>query len=307
MHFFDETGQKGAFLFLESGVSDIRAMAQYHKFYIQRRIIMKKVLSICLVAIFALAFLSLPVFAETDAPYVYVTIADENGELVLASQYVSLTHDGMTIDDALRLAHEQADYAEGYLSEDSQWGRSMVCLWGAENGGSYGYYVNNASPASLLDEVKTGDHVYAFVYTDTMNFSDTYSFFNEHIVYDLARGNELTLTLSKAGFDANWMPVTAPVAGATITVNGKATEFITDENGEVTVVLSNAGKLVISAEKEGENLTPPVCLANVSGIPNAVIYPMLGVVAFILVLVIGVVIGIVFYTVKITGKAKEDE
>lgn len=268
---------------------------------------MKKILSICLAAFVALAFLALPVFAETEVPYVYVTIADENGELVLASQYVSLTSDGMTIDDALRAAHEQADYAEGYLSEDSQWGRSMTRLWGTENGGSYGYYVNNASPASLLDKVKTGDHIYAFVYTDTMNFSDTYSFFNENIVYDLERGDEITLTLSKVGFDANWMPVTAPVAGACITVNGKTTEFITDENGKVTVLLSDAGELIISAEKEGENLTPPVCVAVVDGISNAMIYVMLGVVAFIIVLVVGVVLGIVFHTTKVTGKAKEDE
>lgn len=269
---------------------------------------MKKILSICFVAIFALAFLAFPVFAETEVPYVYVTIADENGELVLASQYVTLANDGMsTIDDVLRAAHEQADYSEGYLSEESQWGRSMICLWGVENGGSYGYYVNNASPASLLDEVKTGDHVYAFVYTDTMNFSDTYSFFNENIIYNLERGDEITLTLSKAGFDANWMPVTAPVAGATITVNGKATDFITDENGKVTVLLSDAGELVISAEKEGENLTPPACVAVVDGISNAMIYVILGVVAFIIVLAIGVVLGIVFYTTKVTGKAKEDE
>ena len=268
---------------------------------------MKKILSICLAAFFALAFLALPVLAETEVPYVYVTIADENGELVLASRYVTLASDDMTIDDALRAAHEQADYSEGYLSEESQWGRSMICLWGVENGGSYGYYVNNASPASLLDKVKTGDHVYAFVYTDTMNFSDTYSFFNENIVYNLERGDEITLTLSKVGFDANWMPVTAPVAGATITVNGKTTEFITDENGKVTVLLSDAGELIISAEKEGENLTPPACVAVVDGISNAMIYVILGVVAFIIVLAIGVVLGIVFYTTKVTGKAKEDE
>lgn len=69
---------------------------------------MKKILSICFVAIFALAFLAVPVFAETEVPYVYVTIADENGELVLASQYVTLANDGMsTIDDVLRAERRQ--------------------------------------------------------------------------------------------------------------------------------------------------------------------------------------------------------
>ena len=269
---------------------------------------MKKIISVCLAAVIAMALLAFPAFAESDVPYVYVTIADENGELVLANQYVPLTSDGMTLDDALRAAHEQfSDEEHGYVSEQTQWGRSIVSLWGVENGGSYGYYINDASAMSLLDEVKSGDRVCAFVYTDTMNFSDTYSYFDSHILYNLERGDEVTLTLMQAGFDENWMPVSLPVSGAVITVNGKATESITDENGKVTIVLNDAGTLLISAQKEGTNLVPPACVANVEGLSNAMIGVMVGVVGFVIVLAIGVALFIVLRTVKVAGKEKEDE
>lgn len=266
---------------------------------------MKKIISICLAAVFALVLFALPVCAESPLPWVYVTIADENGELVLASQYVQLDAHEMTIDDVLRAAHEKFFDGDGYASEETQWGRSMVRLWGVENGGSYGYYVNNASPASLLDTVECGDHIYAFIYTDTLGFSDTYSYFDISILYNLERGDEITLTLMTAGYDENWNPVSTPLAGAVITQNGKATNFVTDENGKVTVTLDDAGEILISAEKGGVNLVPPVCVANVEGLSNAMIYTMLGVVAFIIVLAIGVVLGIVFYTSKVSGNDEE--
>lgn len=48
-------------------------------------------------------------------------------------------------------------------------------LWGTENGGSYGYYVNNVSTWSLTDPVDEGDYVNAFVYTDLTTWFDTYA------------------------------------------------------------------------------------------------------------------------------------
>lgn len=264
---------------------------------------MKKIISVCLAAVIAMALFAFSAFAESDVPYVYVTIADENGELVLASQYVSLTSDGMTLDDALRAAHEQfSDEEHGYVSEQTQWGRSIVSLWGVENGGSYGYYINDASAMSLLDEVKSGDHVCAFVYTDTMDFSDTYSYFDSHILYDQKRGDEVTLTLMQAGFDENWMPVSLPISGAVITVNGKATESVTDANGKATIVIDDAGTLLISAEKEGVNLVPPACVANVEGLSNTMIGVMLGVAAAVIVLAIVVAFAAVIYTRKVAWK-----
>ena len=224
---------------------------------------MKKIISVCLAAVIAMALFAFPAFAESDVPYVYVTIADENGELVLANQYVPLTSDGMTLDDALRAAHEQfSDEEHGYVSEQTQWGRSIVSLWGVENGGSYGYRVNNVSAMGLNDAVKEGDHVYAYIYTDTVTFSDTYSFFDQ-VTVSAAKGESVTLTLMQAGYDENWNPLNVACDGAVIYINGETSDITTDASGKATVALDKKGEYVITAEKDGVNLVPPVCVINV--------------------------------------------
>ena len=134
---------------------------------------MKKILSTLL----ALAMLvSLTAFAE-EAPTVYVSITTDSGALVLAYVPVAVSDadgDGaLTICDALVCAHTMyhPDGAAAFVAEDTEWGKSLYVLWGIDNGGSYGYMLNDASPMSLLDEVKPGDHVKAYAYTDLTAWS----------------------------------------------------------------------------------------------------------------------------------------
>ncbi len=197
---------------------------------------------------------------------VYVTIA--NGDVKLAQEPVTvkdIDNDGaLTINDALYLAHEakyKGGAAAGYGSAQSQWGLSLTKLWGVENGGSYGYYVNNASAMGLADPVKNGDYVNAFVYQDTTAFSDKYAYFDQEIVTGNT-GKNITLTLSAAGYDANWAPVTLPVANATVTVDGKKTSYKTDANGKVTIKISATGRHVVSAVSDTETLVPAVCIVT---------------------------------------------
>ncbi len=203
----------------------------------------------------------LPLAAVDDT--VYVTIS--TGSLVLAYGEVPLTDkdgDGsLTINDALIIAHEKyyEDGAEGYGSAETDFGISMTKLWGIENGGGYGYCVNNASAQSLSDQIKPGDHIVAYVYTDTENFSDTYAFFDTLT----ASGGTVSVTLTASGYDENWNPVTHPVSGAVITVDGERTETVTDENGRATVTVSGEGSHVISAVSDTETLVPPVLILEV--------------------------------------------
>jgi hypothetical protein len=83
---------------------------------------------------------------------------------------------------------------------------------------------------SLGDAVKTGDYIDAFVYTDSETWTDVYSYFDVD-TSKAAVGDSLTLTLTRAGYDENWLPVTLPVENAVITINGKETKFKTDKNG----------------------------------------------------------------------------
>lgn len=232
---------------------------------------MKKILSTLL----ALAMLvPITAFAE-DAPTVYVSISDDTGALVVAYAPVTVNDadgDGaLTICDALIAVHAayHPDGAAAFLAEATEWGLSMYKLWNVENGGSYGYMLNDASPMSLLDLVKDGDHIKAYAFTDLTNFSDTYAYFTAPVATGarLAATTvdaEVALTLSAAAYDANWNPITVPVAGAVLTVNGEKTGVVTDENGNALLTFAAAGVYTVSAVSETMTLVPPVCIVTVT-------------------------------------------
>lgn len=231
---------------------------------------MKKVVSMMLVVLlvcFSVNLVACHAGEGEPENAVYVTIA--NGELVLARKAVTLTDvdgDGATtVNDALLSAHDAAyegGAAAGYSATESEWGLSLSRLWGVENGGSYGYCVNDAFASSLADPIKVGDHVYAYVYTDLVGGSDVYSSFDVSTV-ETARGEEITLTLTYAGYDEAYNPVSNPVADAVITVDGAATAYKTDAEGKVTLTLDKKGKAVISATCATLTLVPPICVATV--------------------------------------------
>ena len=198
---------------------------------------------------------------------VYVSVTDDAGALVLpcaAVLTVDVDGDGaLTIFDALKCAHA-AHHPEGsaaFNADETEFGLSMFKLWGVDNGGVYGYYLNDASAWSLLDPVQPGDHVKAYAFTDLENMTDTYAFFDQ-LQVQCAPGSEVVLTLSAAAFDENWNPVTVPVANATITVNGETSAFATDANGRVALTLPAAGEYVISATSASMTLVAPVCLVT---------------------------------------------
>ena len=229
---------------------------------------MKKILSIAMAVALILGVFCMSASADQSGIGVYVTIADENGELALALEKITvadLDGDGKyTLDEALYAAHEAkfvGGAAAGYASEDTQWGISLMKLWGAENGGSYGYCVNDASAMGLGQELAEGDRINAYVYTDLVAWSDTYCFFDQAEL-TVPVGSEVTLTLMASGYDANWNPVTLPVAGATVTVNG-ADIALTDSEGKVTLTASAIGEYLISAKSESATLVPPATRAAV--------------------------------------------
>jgi hypothetical protein len=236
----------------------------------KRKTKMKRIFSITLALltlVSLLCFVAPAEDADTVSAEVYVTIADK-GALVMTRELITATDrnaDGViSIDEALFAAHE-AKYAggaaAGYAVAESQWGVSLTMLWG-DTSGSFGYYLNHASAMSLSDPVKAGDTVCAYIYSDAVTWSDVYSYFDVDAA-NCEQGDSVTLKLLSAGFDADWNPVTLPVANATITVNGSLTAYKTDAEGKVTLTLDAAGVAVISAESESMTLVPPVCIVRV--------------------------------------------
>lgn len=221
---------------------------------------MKKLITAAAV-IAAMGALTFSAYADTS---VYVTISNDEGKLVVEDRAVDVTDadgDGaLTINDALIAAHDlcySQGAAGGYEAVNGDYGLSISKLWGVENGGSYGYYLNNASAWSLADPVNDGDHLNAFVYTDLTAWSDTYCYFDKY-EYTSSDG-EVALTLSAAAFDADWNPITVPVEGADITVNGEKVGAKTDANGKVSLKFTGDGDFIISAVSDTQTLVPPVC------------------------------------------------
>ncbi len=217
------------------------------------------------VFIFIITFiLGISVCAAEEKAYVTVS----NGDVVFANKEVILKDadgDGkITLNDALISAHTNPD---DYGYENTEYGISMTKLCGVENGGAYGYYHNNAPAMSLSDEISNGDTVYAFVYVDTVSFSDTYCYFESSFV-SASKDKEITLTLMQGGYDANWEYRSSPLSDAVITVNGEKTEYKTDENGNVKIKTDTAGKITVSAVCEGKTIVPPVCTVNVTDNPQ---------------------------------------
>lgn len=198
---------------------------------------------------------------------VLVTIADKNGEAVLKLAEITasdLDEDGkVTIYEALKAAHATCPNggADGFAAEVGQYGLSMVKLWGDENGGNFGYYVNETSSMSLADEVHTGDRVVAFAYTDLVGWSDAFCYFDP-VIATKTSGENVEVTLTALLPDDNWNPVQTPVEGAKILVNGVDSGLTTDAEGKVTLTLES-GVNEITATSETMTLVPPIAKITV--------------------------------------------
>ena len=101
---------------------------------------------------------------EAEKAYAYVNIYD--GESIALAMYKveesDEDGDGLwTVNDVLIAAHNEKCEG-GFATENGDYGLFITKLWGVENGGSYGYYKNNASCWSLTDAVEQGDVIYAF-------------------------------------------------------------------------------------------------------------------------------------------------
>ncbi len=233
---------------------------------------MKKLTSLTLVVCLLLSLFAFAA-AAADTINVRVTIVNKTGQLVLAAETVKVRdvdNDQLfTIHDTLTCAHEQYyGSADGYEAEASAVyeGLSLVKLWGETNNYSFGYYCNDVSCWSLLDEVKADDRVTAFAYQDTKAWSDAYTFCTPNEAA-IKTGEALKLTVKKLqyvyGENYEMTLVELPVVGATVTVDGKA-KAVTDENGEAELLILKPGKRVVSVTSDKEILVPFATRAQVS-------------------------------------------
>lgn len=224
---------------------------------------------VCAAAVSVQLGLTAVTASAADTITVDVTISNA-GTLTVPAQSVTVTDrngDGkFDLDEALYAAHEayyEGGAAAGYRSAESDYGLSMEKLWGADNG-AFGYYLNDQFAMSLLDEVKAGDRVAAFVYSDAVSWSDSYCYFDQTNMQDAKQGDEVSLKLSKFTFGADGSASAVPASGAYITIDGKKTAYQTDENGAVRVRLDQAGEQIISAVSDQDVLVPTALRVTVA-------------------------------------------
>ena len=239
---------------------------------------MKKIVALILSVLLVLSVSVLFVSAEEakDSVDVHVTIIDEKSQFAVAYKTVTVSDidkDGaLTVNDTLYAAHEQfydGGAAAGYATETTKWGLSLKKLWGVANGGSYGYLVNNAFAWSMTDPVKADDYVVAFIYTDTKNFSDVYTYFEPQYIEEESTSIGVELTMMKTGFDAEGKPYTEPVPGAEITLDGSTFKVVTNAEGKASFYYGegnpNGYEKLISAQVKDMRIVPPICILKSIG------------------------------------------
>lgn len=243
---------------------------------------MKKTLITALVLLLCLA-MPITAMADSDTISVYVTIAvagefaeDTNGNIVVSKEIETSDVDGdgaITLNDAFVSAHEQLapNGSDDYASYESQYGTSIAKLWGDESG-AFGYCVNNVPAMSAGDSIKDGDRITAYVYADTVNYSDSYTWFTQYEI-PAEPGEEVTLSLKTYTYDANWNAVESPCVGAELTVykdGNVVTSGTTDENGNESFVFEDGLYVIMATAADGSYIVPAACtvLATANSLPS---------------------------------------
>ena len=194
---------------------------------------------------------------------------DENKTLMaeVPVHAVDLDGDGkVSLDETLVAVHEK--YCPDGYAVSSGW---VTKIWGV-SGANTGFFRNNKLTTGVTDEiVENQDQITAFIYVDSVKFSDRYGYFDQSTVTATVN-KDVTLSLSGTGYNDEWQTVTEPYAGATlgtVAADGTFTAIpnaLTDENGKVTFSFDKAGIYLVSARaaKDGKPLVSPVCIVTVT-------------------------------------------
>ncbi len=245
----------------------------------------KKLLSLLLSITMLLSLLSVPAASAQEESTVtaYLSVS-RHGAFVttnegspLALSPVTLTgQESYTFDDLFVTAHDlyfDGSADKGYLSADIGYGSpSIVKFWGEETQ-NVGYQINGGInfAMGLSQPVTDGDIVDVTLYQSLSSDTEYYAKFDAY-EKSVSVNDPVTLCLTAGTeYDASWNYVFTPISDAIMTVNGVATDILTDANGNATLTFRHPGTYIVSANKtkQASNetvtaITAPVCRVTVT-------------------------------------------
>lgn len=231
---------------------------------------MKKYLARVFCIVLALTMLVglMPVLAA-DEVTAYVSVSAQGAPALTkdgapAAQLKVSVPAGSTIEDAIIAAHTAycPAGAEGWAMADSDWGLSMVMIWGSYDGVG-AFYVNGTMPMDNVRNLTVADGDYIDLVLYGADWSDSYARFDLRTA-DTEAGKALTLTLTHDVFDENWVPQPVGLAGAEVKLTDGTVLGVTDAEGKVSVSFAQAGSYVVTASCADTVITAPVCIVAVS-------------------------------------------
>lgn len=209
----------------------------------------------------------------------FVTDKDDNAFVQLPVELDGKS--SYTLDDVFVAAHDlyYADGADvGYASDEGKYGLYVVKLWGDESG-NFGYQVNRGTEnvLGLSHEVEDGDYIDVCIYQNSYPDTESYTRFDA-LTKTVYVGENVEFVLERSGYDEDWNTIYSPCEGAAITIDGKASEYVTDADGKTVLTFDTAGQYTVSAtktktvdDKTVPDIAAPVCVVTVKELPDAVI------------------------------------
>ncbi len=196
---------------------------------------------------------------------------DKNGADAINLNVALDTKETYTIGDILTALHEQysANGVADYATEAGNWGDYITKFWGVASS-NCSYMLNGKVAMGLTDAVANGDTLEVSINESDYPDTEAYAAFDKTTV-ETDVETAFDLVLNAGSYDENGTLTMSPCAGATITVDGTATETVTDENGKATITIATTGKHIVSAvktktvnDKTVTAITAPVCTVNVA-------------------------------------------
>lgn len=212
-----------------------------------------KILSVSLVAMLVSASAISAFAEETNKISVSLRIEGVDSCLLDANYDVS---EGSTAADLIKYADELSDditvkgVEDGYITDVNGEAAGQFGGWDGWN-----YCVNEAAP-----NVGVGDFTLSENDTVVLYYGDYPCFIPQMDKSALDSEGKITFTAQSTEYDDNWNPIvsTIPLEGMTVTFDDS--QYITDENGTITLSDSDftSGKHSLQVEKKNPNGAPAV-------------------------------------------------